>query len=152
LSTGSPASQRGWFPRPILQVGLRYLRRYWYHPSSHRRRFLFLVCYATVTNTCLLDYSRGDVRWRCVFFLNWDVAGSEICCVWGMNARGYAVYISQEYYGVCVKCVWSVSSCTASCLPLVFGSGWKFDQSKCTRGMSLWGQRTKVCYSKSVHK
>ena len=36
-----------------------------------------------------------------------------------MNAREYAVYVSQEYYGVCVKCVWSVSSCTASTIAAI---------------------------------
>jgi hypothetical protein len=113
LSTGSPAFRRGWSPRPILQADLRYLPRYWYHPSSRCHRFRFLVCYATMTNMCLLNYSWADTRCRCVFFLDCDVAGNEICCPWGINARGYAVYISQEYYGVCVKCVWSVSSCTA---------------------------------------
>src|SRR6266403_808264 len=54
LSTGSPASQRGWSPRPILQVGHRYWHRCRFHPSS-RRHFLFHVCYAAVTNRCLLN-------------------------------------------------------------------------------------------------
>ena len=72
---------------PILQVVLYYLRRYWCHPSSRRRHFLFLVCYATVTDMCLLNHSRGETRYHWVFILNRDVVGSEICCVWGMNAR-----------------------------------------------------------------
>jgi hypothetical protein len=61
--------------------------RYWCHPSSRCRHFLFLVCYATVTDMCLLNHSWGETRYHWVFILNRDVVGSEICCVWGMNVR-----------------------------------------------------------------
>ncbi len=40
------------------------------------------------------------MKYHCVFFLNWDVVGSEICCVWGMNACGkYVVLTKDGRYG-----------------------------------------------------
>ena len=71
-----------------------------------------------------------------------------------MNARGYAVYISQEYYGVCVKRIWSVSSCTQFSLSLHAVLVESLTRARVceveTAAYELEGLSAEVCYSMTL--